>query len=274
VNPRPVRRGALTAVAATLLLAVPAGAHPYFDPREVPVDSRAELTLELAHGCGVDDHDDGHAHGDESDEQPTREVAVEVPAAVSWVDATEADGWELELERDDAGEVEVIVFTAEEGTDVPAPAFELAAVHEGEVGDEVHWRVMQACDDATYRWVGTPDEPAEDPAVTVALVEADPDSPPPPPEEAGDDDGADVDEPDVEAPEDADGEVDDPAALDDEDLGMDADEPAATADEGGMPGWVLIVVLLAALAVAGAVLLMRGREDGGSGSTEPGSDRP
>ena len=258
MSPRPIRRGALAAVAATMLLAAPAGAHPFFEPAEVPVDSLAELTLDLAHGCGVDDHD-GHDHGDAAEEQPTREVAVEVPAEVSWVEAQETEGWELELERDEDGEVEVVVYTAEEGTDVPAPAFDLEAVHHGEVGDEIAWRVMQACDDATYRWVGTEDEPAEDPAVTVSLLEADPDAPPPEPEEdaPAEDDPAEDDDPD--------GLESDPDQIDDEDLGMadEVDEPAAVGDEGGaMPGWVLIVLLVATLGVAGLVLLLRGRGEG------------
>lgn len=268
---RPLRRGGLTAAAATLLLAGPAGAHPFLEPDEVPVDSLAEVSLDLAHGCGAEDAG-GHAHDDGVDgEEPTREVAIEVPAAVSWVDPAGADGWDLEVEggADPAGDAsgDVIVYTAQEGTDEPAPRFDLAVVHRGEVGDEVHWRVMQACDDATHRWVGTEEEPAADPAITVTLVEADPDAPPPPDEddEVVDDDPL-AEEP-MDEPDDGagpDGPVDEREAGDARDLVADGD------DDGMMAGWLLIVVLLAALGIAGLVLLLRGREDGadqGSGST-------
>ena len=255
---RPVRRGALGAVAATLLLAGPAAAHPYFEPNEVPVDSLAQLTLDLAHGCGVEDHEDGHAHGDDA-EEPTREVAIEVPDAASWIEPAESDGWDLEVERDDDGEAEVVVYTAQEGTDEPAPRFDLEVVLQGEVGDEVHWRVMQACDDVTYRWVGTEEEPAEDPAVTVTLVDADPAAPPPEPEEpeADQDEAADLDEADLDDlldGEEVDEPADEPEDLDAQDLVTDA------ADDTAMPGWLLIVVLVATLGIAGLVLLLRGRD--------------
>ena len=257
---RPIRRGALVAVLATLLVAGPAAAHPFFDPDEVPVDSIAEVTLDIAHGCFANG-DEGHSHGDAEDEEPTREVAVEVPGAVAWIEPAEPDGWELEIERDDDGRAEVLVYTAEEGTDEPAPQFDLELVVRGEEGDELHWRILQACDETTYRWVGTDEEPAEDPAVTMTLAAADPDAPPPPEaEEAFEEPGID----EVE-PEDEPAEVLDEEAEDDE---ADEEDFVADEDEGGMPGWLLIVVLLAALGVAALVLLVRtGGEDGEEGAT-------
>jgi uncharacterized protein YcnI len=262
VTARPIRRGALVAVLATLLVAGPAAAHPFFDPDEVPVDSIAEVTLDLAHGCGLED-DNGHSHGDGTDEEPTREVAVEVPAAVAWIEPAEPEGWELDVERDDDGRAEVLVYTAGEGTDEPAPRFDLELVVRGDEGDELHWRIMQACDDTTYRWVGTEEEPAEDPAVTMVLAAADPDAPPPPEAEEtldepdGDEPGADEVEPDEE-----------PADELEEDTAEPADEEDLVADEDGMPGWLLIVVLVATLGIAALVLLVRNRdaEDGDQGT--------
>ena len=261
---RPIRRGALVAVLATLLIAGPAAAHPFFDPDEVPVDSIAEVTLDLAHGCGLED-DNGHSHGNDADEEPTREVAVEVPTAVAWIEAEEPDGWELDVERDDDGRAEVLVYLAEEGTDEPAPQFDLELVVRGDEGDELHWRVMQACDEMTYRWVGTEEEPAEDPAVTMTLAAADPDSPPPPEAE---DDG--------EAPEDEEAEPEDDPAEEAEEPQDEIAEPAdqqdlvAEEDGGAMPGWLLIVVLVATLGVAALVLFARTRDDkdgeGGTGT--------
>jgi uncharacterized protein YcnI len=251
-----LRRGAAGAVGATLLLATPAFAHPFFDPAEVPVDSLATVTLDLAHGCDVDDHDEG----DDVDgaEAPTREVAVEVPDAAVFVEPDDPDGWELSVEGGD-GEPEVIVYTAEDGTDVPAPQFDLDVVLTGEPGDEVYWRVVQACDEMTYRWVGTPDEPAEDPAILVTLSEPDEDAPPP---DEADEAGAvtgveqDVAEEPTEEPADE-------APVTDE-----LDFEAADDEGGGMPGWILIVVLVATLVVAGVVLSLKGRDEGDDATSD------
>lgn len=242
-------RAAAAAVAATLLLATPALAHPFFDPDEVPADSSATVTLDLAHGCDVGDHDEGgEADGDEA---ATREVAVEVPDAATFVDPAEPEGWELAVEGGE-GEREVLVYTAGDGADEPAPQFDLDVVLAGEDGDEVYWRVVQACDETTHRWVGTADEPAEDPAIRVALTEADEDAPPPDEAEGsgtvtvtGDEEGEpEAPEEPAEAPEDA-----PPVA---------GESDPEAADEAGMPGWILIVVLVATLAVAGVVLSLKG----------------
>jgi hypothetical protein len=150
------------------------------------------------------------------------------------------------------------------------------------VGDEVYLRVFQGCEGFAYRWIGTPDEPADDPAVRVTLVEADPAAPAPPPDEAtpaeveaapepevtaggdepGDDptgdDGEDV-EADVEV--DAGDSSDDDAAVDlDADVAGDGD---GDGEGRGLPVLVPIVVALA-LAGLGVVLARRSRatEDG------------
>jgi hypothetical protein len=251
---RTLRRAAVAGLAATLLIAAPAAADPFFEPDEAPVDSVAELELDLAHGCfaGAGDDDAGHSHGDESDEQPTLEVAVEVPEAVEQVEAMERDGWELELEEDDDGRVEVIAWTAEEGTQETAPVFALEAVHRGEVGDEVYWPVFQGCGDESYRWVATADDEDGDPAPMVTLVEAGPDAPAPEPEEA--DEGIETD-----AAEETD-EVDDADEADEvaeEEPGeLDAGDAG---DESGVPGWLLLVLVLVVLLIVGGVLALRGR---------------
>lgn len=262
MSPRPIRRGVLAALAATLLVAAPAGAHPFFEPDEVPVDSVAELRLQLAHGCTA-----GHDDADETaDEEPTREVAIEVPDAVAWVEPAETQGWDLELERDGDGRAEVIVYTAADGTDEEAPGFDLEAVHRGEVDDEVHWRVLQACDEGTHRWVGTDEDPAEEPAVTVTLAAVDPDSPPPPEAEPDEDGSGDLagDADDSDGVDEPDEPLDDPIEAPEE----DPDGEDLTADEAGeaMPGWLLIVVLLVTLAIAAVVLLQRNRDDAGTGT--------
>jgi uncharacterized protein YcnI len=243
----------------TLLLASPAVADPFFEPDEAPVDSLALLELDLNHGCfaGAGDDGGGHGHGDESDEQPTVEVAVEVPEEVDHVEPAEHDGWELEVETADDGRVEVVTWLADEGTSELAPVFELAAVHRGEVGDEVFWPVFQACEEGSYRWVATADEPEGDPAPSLTLVEADPDAPAPEPDEAdasGDaDDGEQPGEP-------TDGEVVDEDPGDEEPAAEELD--AEEAGDEGLPGWLLLVVLLLVVVIIGVVLAVRSRTSG------------
>lgn len=173
---RQLRRASILAIGVTLVLAVPAAAHPFIQGGEAPVDSLASLTLDLAHGCS----DDGHAHDD--GEQPTTEVALEVPEQMRIAEVADVEGFEVELEADDGGRIEVVTWLAATSTE-PAPELAFDAILSGEPGDEIFLRVFQACDDLSYRWVGTPDAPAEDPAVGLTLTEADPDNPAPGPDE-------------------------------------------------------------------------------------------
>jgi hypothetical protein len=259
-----LRRAALGALAAALLVASPAAADPFFEPDEAPVDSLASLELDLNHGCftGADAGDDGgggHSHGDDAVEQPTVEVALQVPDEVDHVEPADRDGWELEVELGEDDRVEVITWLADEGTSELAPVFGLEAVHRGEVGDEVFWPVFQGCEEGSYRWVATTDEPEGDPAPSLVLVEADPDAPAPEP-----------DEPDVS--EEAEGEVDEEPtgeeATDEEPADEDAiveELDAADAGDEGLPGWVLVVVLLVVVAIIGVVLAVRSRSAGAAG---------
>jgi uncharacterized protein YcnI len=273
VRSRTLRRAVALAAVATLLVAAPASAHPFFRGGEAPVDSLATLTLDLAHGC----QDEAAGEGD-----PTTDVAMEVPEWMRIVEVPEADGWQVELETDDDGRVEVVSWTDDGGAE-PAPTFDLDVVVSGEAGDERFVRLFQACEGFEYRWIGTPDEPADDPAVRLRLVEADPDNPAPPepePEpEAGtdeeedaatEDDATDATE-DADATDDATGEdateddttIEDAEVTDDE---VDGDPLAAdAADDGGL-AWLWLV--LAALVVVGLLVgLVRARRQG-PGPTE------
>ena len=262
-RPRTWRRAAVLAAGATLLLAGPAGAHPYVHGGEIPVDSLAEITLDLAHGCDSETEGAG---------QPTTEVAVEVPDWLRVVEADEPDGWSLEVVEDDDGRIVEVAWLAD-GSAEPAPTFDLDVVASGEVGEERYLGVFQACDDIAYRWIGTPDEPADDPAVSVTLVEADPDAPPPPePEEAVDDEEAAREDPGEEdatddatedATEDEGAEADDeaePDAAEDDDPAEDEPlEIAADADEGGGAlAWILLGLAIVGLVVAGVLVRRRG----------------
>jgi uncharacterized protein YcnI len=273
--PRLWRRGTLGALVVTVLVALPAAAHPFVRGGEVPVDSVATITLAMAHGCGTEDSGGG---------DPTTEIALEVPDQLRVVEVAEDPEYSAAYEVGDDGRIEVITWTAT-GEGEPAPDLEFDAVLTGEVGDEVYLRVFQGCEGFAYRWIGTPDDPADDPAVRVTLVEADAAAPPPPPDEATPAEveaapGPDAPEDEAtedEAPEDdsiadtdseadVDGEVGADDATDDAAVDLEADAAGGGDEGGGLPVLVPIVVALV-LAGLGVVLARRSRgTDGGAAS--------
>jgi uncharacterized protein YcnI len=256
-------RAVVVALAATLLVALPAGAHPFVRGGEVPVDSLATVTLAMAHGCGTEDSGGG---------DPTLEIALEVPEEVRIVDVADDPAYDHELEADEDGRIAVITWTAT-GDGEPAPDVEFDAVFRGEPGDEVYLRVFQGCEDFAYRWIGTPEDPAEDPAVRVTLVAAD-DARPAPPDDAptvaeeeapgpatSDDVEVEGDATDEDATtDDAEDEVtEEDVADEDEPEAPDAEE-AADGDGSGFPVWLIVV--LVAVAGVGIALARRARGDG------------
>ena len=264
-GPIHARRATATTLATTLaltlalLLATPALAHPFVvGGGRVPVQSLATIQLDLAHGCGVESAGAG---------PDTDEVALEVPDWLRIVDVPEPDGWRVSIEdatdaQLDAGVTGVVVWAADGGAE-PAPRFALDVVVDGEAGETRFLRVSQRCGDAVERWVGTPDAPAEQPAVRLRLEPADPASPPPPlPEPEPEPEPAPEPTPEP-APEPApgpDAAPDTPAASssehsasDDADASTDADAPAAT---GGR--WTAAIAAVGgALAVAAALAARR-----------------
>lgn len=251
-------------VLAALLLASPAGAHPFVRGGEIAVDSLATIELDLVHGCGSEQAGTG---------EPTREVALEVPDWLRVVEVPPREGWELHVSRDGDGRVGVVTWFAVEAEE-PAPVLELSVVAAGEPGETRYLGVFQGCETREERWIGTPDAPAGQPAVRVTLAEPDPDAPPPPEElpeveeleppaaDAADDPVEDpVDDPaddpvDDPVDEPADDPVDDPAD-DPVDEPVDAEsavEAAANGADRGLPvhpglalmlGGVLVLVLAA-----------------------------
>jgi hypothetical protein len=173
----PVAIGAALAAVTVLIVAAPALAHPYVvDGGRVPVHSLATIELDLAHGCGVENATTG---------PDTDEVALEVPTWLRVVDAPQPDGWVVTFERSASrlpapgGPLAAVVWTATTGA-MPAPRFSLDVVIDGEAGETRYLRVSQRCGDLVERWIGTPDEPADQPAVRLRLEPADPDRPAPP----------------------------------------------------------------------------------------------
>ncbi len=254
---RPSRRIGAVAAAAALssLLAGPALAHPFVRGGEVPVDSLATLTLAMAHGCGSEDGGQGES---------TTEVALEVPDWMRVVDVPAEDGWAVTLTTADDGHVEVVTWTAD-GADEPAPDFDLDVVVTGEVGEVRHLPVFQGCAEGSYRWIGTPDEPADEPAVRVTLAAADPDSAPPPEPVAPPEDPDDPADPEDPA-EPVEPDVGEAGADDEPSVAPDPDpEPVADGNGGLSPGrWAALALVLGAalaLTLAFARRAARGTRD-------------
>jgi uncharacterized protein YcnI len=289
-SPRRWRRAAPLALAATLLLASPAGAHPFVQGGQVPVGSVAPITLAMGHGCGTEDSGGG---------QPTLEVALEVPEQMRIVSVAQDPAYEHAFDADADGRIEVVTWTAREDGE-PAPDLDLEAVLAGGAGDEVYLRVFQGCDGFAYRWIGTPDDPADDPAVRVSLVDPDPDAPAPPEDEPTpaeleaaptpeEDELGDVDDATVEDttdpedgaaedPDDADGTGTDADPVDGSDAApqdgaaddLDTEGAAAEADGGGGAPWLVLLVAVALVVGLGALLVYRSRAGGDvSGDAEP-----
>jgi uncharacterized protein YcnI len=160
------------ALLLALLLASPALAHPVVaGGARVPVQSLATITLDLAHGCGVE----GAGSGPDTDR-----VALEVPEWLRIVEVPTPDGWTVSLEAAGQDQQDQVVVWSAAGAREPAPRFALDVVVDGEAGETRYLRVSQRCGDLVERWVGTPDEPADQPAVRLLLEPADPSSPAPP----------------------------------------------------------------------------------------------
>jgi YD repeat-containing protein len=239
------RRATVAGLAlGVLLVGSPATAHPFVRSGEAPADSLATITLAMAHGCGTEQSGGG---------DPTLEVALEVPDQMRVVEVSEPDGWRVDLDRDVDGRVTVVTWTATTASE-PAPDFDLDVVFGGTPGDEVYLRVFQGCEGFAYRWIGTPDAPASDPAIRVVLTDPDPDATPPPEEapaateseatEAGGD-PTEADEP-TEASE--------PSAADEP--ADPAPDPEPVDGDAGGPSPVL-VALVAAAVTAGVVAGVR-----------------
>lgn len=230
-----------TATAAIVFAAaLPAGAHPTFtEGATAPANSLATLTLQLAHGCASEDLEGS---------EPTQEVALEVPDVFSHVEPLGVDGYEITTEGEQGAVPDVVTWTATDGG-IPAPELPMEVVVEGDVGDELYVRVIQRCEGNAYRWVGTPEEPADDPAVLLTLTEPDPDAPPPPPAEEPAAEEATAEE---ATPEEATAEE---PATSVEDLPT---EPPADDTGLGLP-WPLIVLGAVTVAGLGALLGARRR---------------
>lgn len=254
---RLIRRAGVVTAAGALFLAGPAGAHPFVRGGELPVDSLATMTLAMAHGCDSEASAEG---------APTTEVSLEVPAWLRVVDVPGEEGWVVELEEDDADALRAVTWTSD-GAQELAPEVDLEVVATGDVGDERYLSVFQACGEFAYRWVGTPDDPADDPAVRVTLTEADTSSPPPPepePAEAASSEAATT-SPDADAADDPVEDVVEDATGDEAgDAGPETTPLAAEEIDRVVPAWLLpVTVVLLGGGIAFVLVARPGRDDAG-----------
>jgi len=244
---------AVLTTGTVLLLPAPAHAHPFVaGGGRVPVQSLATIELDLAHGCGVE----GAGAGPDTDE-----VALEVPEWLRIVEVPGRAGWRVTIEDATGAQLGAVVWTATTATE-PAPRFLLEVVVDGEAGETRHLRVSQRCGERVERWIGTPDAPAEQPAVRLRLEAADPERPAPPllepePTPAPTPDPTPAPTPDQGDP---DGQVQTGPA-------PDSLPDAESSDERGRGRTAAIAAVGGALAV-GAALTTRRR-----GSSEPSSLR-
>jgi hypothetical protein len=236
--PAVLRTTTLTAVlAAILLLATSALAHPFVvGGGRVAVQSLATIELDLAHGCGVESAGRG---------PDTDEVALEVPAWLRIVDVPEPDGWRVTIEDATDAQLGAVVWSATTATE-PAPRFALDVVVDGEAGETRYLRVSQRCGELVERWIGTPDAPAEQPAVRLRLEAADPERPAPPLPEPAADAGPEADPED--APEAQPEESPGPAPAVDAGEASAQPEDTRTPETRSAPRTVTIALLVVVLA--------------------------
>lgn len=245
---RPVRRGVAVALLLVLLTAGVASAHPSFNPNELPAGEAVDAVLVVPHGC---DPEGGMPESGAA--SPTIELDLQLTDEVVAFEAHPVDGWEIERVSDG----EVVRWTATDGGTTDPIEFPVTLTVDGPADEAVHLAAFQQCTEGSFRWIGTPDQEAEYPAVRLIPTAGEfGTSLPEGGDHAGDDHAGDDHADHDEATE-------EPATgtpTHDEDATADvaaADESAeATADTG--ISWVVVAVVLAVLlAGAGAVLWSR-----------------
>lgn len=161
------------AVATVALASASASAHPAFNPSEIAGGAPVETSLIVPHGCNP-----GGGMPDDDAASPTVELALELAPAVTTAEPGAVDGWTTSTEIADGRRV--IVWTAAGGATTEPLTLPVSLVVDAGPGTRLHLRAHQVCERGEFRWVGTPDDPAEWPAVAldVAATTAEPTDPP------------------------------------------------------------------------------------------------
>ena len=156
----PSRRGVLAAMTSALVVlpAVAAGAHPSFNPNQVPAGESVDAVLVIPHGCSPTG---GMPEGD--DALATIEVALRTGDAAT-VEPRPVDGW------DSATEDDVVTWTDAGGATTEVIELPVTLTVSGDEGDELYLEAYQECDSGgSFRWIAKPGEDGW-PAVKLVLT--------------------------------------------------------------------------------------------------------
>lgn len=149
----------LTAALA-LLPATTALAHPSFDPNRVPGGQSIEATLVVPHGCGADGGMPGEDGGN-----ATTLFELQLSDAVAEFVPGEVDGWDVSRDGD------VVTWADAGGATTDPIQLPVTFTVTGETDEEVFLSAYQRCaEGGEFRWIGTPDQPADFPAVKLVLT--------------------------------------------------------------------------------------------------------
>jgi MYXO-CTERM domain-containing protein len=237
---RTLRRAAALATGLTLVTAGAAWAHPAFNPNEVPGGEAVETDLVIPHGCNPQG-----GMPEEGAATATTRFELQLSDAVASFEAGEVDGWEVSREG------EVVTWTDAGGATTDPITLPVTLSLAGDSGDELYLKGYQECaEGGDFRWIGTPDEEAEFPAVKLTLTSGAVGTAPVTEDHSAH--GGDMGSEDMAG-------MDDPTS---EDAPSDAGttlaaEDAASDDDAGAV--VPIVIGLLVLVVAGAAVLLRRR---------------
>jgi len=150
---------AAVVVAAVLLPATVASAHPGLRPNELRPGESIEAELIIPHGCGTE----GERPEDAAQASPTVEVAVLWPEGIE-IRPVEVDGWTTSLDDD------VAMWEDDGGATTDAILLPLTMAAAVEASGDILVSVFQACENGeTFRWAAAPGEDG-DPGVALTVA--------------------------------------------------------------------------------------------------------
>lgn len=122
-----------------------AQAHVVLEYQVAPASASYKATFKVGHGCGG---------------SPTRQLVVDIPAAMQGARPMRKPGWRIELERAPGNEkVARVTWTAlTPQDDVPADFYDefVLVAHTPAEAGPVYWPVAQVCEQGRSDWVEIP----------------------------------------------------------------------------------------------------------------------
>lgn len=230
-----MRPPTITALSLVLLLALPmaALAHPGLDPDEVPPGQQTIATMVIPHGCDAEG-----GVPEEGEASPTTEVAVEVPGGIESITPAEKEGWELSVDEQ-GGAVVSWTWSAAGGATTDVIEFEITFTAAGAEDENIYFPVFQGCEEGSYRWIGTPEREAENPAMVLTIGPAPAGATETETDDAQADGGEGPSETATATPHET------------------ATEAATPGDDGNAVLWIVAAVVILALGGGGAALARR-----------------